>query len=244
MVQQAPGSSVFAGPRDEDLYKCVHCGLCLNACPTYLETGLETESPRGRIALMKAVREDRVSYTKQVTSHMDLCLQCRACEVVCPSGVPFGRLMEATWEEISQQKRAPLWKRFALNLAFHHLLSYPGRLYALGAALRLYQRTGLPRLFGRVPGMPGRFHRQLPSLPGNFFKPPGDVGCPPYQGQGQGRPALRLRYAFDSWPDYGSRRAGACQERLPGSSAPRPGLLRRFEPARWRQAAGTEYGSA
>ena len=87
--QQAPDHPVFAGPRDEDLYKCVHCGLCLNACPTYLETGLETESPRGRIALMKAVREDRVSYTKQVTSHMDLCLQCRACEVVCPSGVPF-----------------------------------------------------------------------------------------------------------------------------------------------------------
>ena len=147
--QQAPLRSVFAGPRDEDLYKCVHCGLCLNACPTYLETGLETESPRGRIALMKAVREDRVSYTKQVTSHMDLCLQCRACEVVCPSGVPFGRLMEATREEISKQKRAPLWKRFALNLAFHHLLSYPVRLYALGTALRLYQRTGLPRLLCR-----------------------------------------------------------------------------------------------
>ena len=176
--QQTPLPPVFAGPRDEDLYKCVHCGLCLNACPTYLETGLETESPRGRIALMKAVREDRVSYTKQVTSHMDLCLQCRACEVVCPSGVPFGRLMEATREEISEQKKAPLWKRFALNLAFRHLLSYPGRLYALGAALRLYQRTGLPRLLRRVPGMAGRFHRQLPDMTGRFFKPQGDVAAP------------------------------------------------------------------
>ena len=82
-------------PQD-DLYKCVHCGFCLNACPTYIETGLEAESPRGRLALMKAVNEGRLDITPQVVGHWDLCLQCRACEVACPSGVPYGRLMEAT----------------------------------------------------------------------------------------------------------------------------------------------------
>ena len=69
----------------DDLYKCVHCGLCLNVCPTYLQTGLETESPRGRIALMKAVQEGRVGLTNQVVPHMEMCLQCRACEAACPA---------------------------------------------------------------------------------------------------------------------------------------------------------------
>ncbi|MDP3062860.1 MAG: 4Fe-4S dicluster domain-containing protein, partial [Chloroflexota bacterium] len=83
-------------PRDEDLYKCVHCGLCLNVCPTYTELLVEPESPRGRIALMKAVSEGRLEMTPRVVSHWELCLQCRACEAICPSGVPYGRLMEHT----------------------------------------------------------------------------------------------------------------------------------------------------
>ena len=78
------------------MYRCVHCGLCLSSCPTYAVTGLETESPRGRIALMKAVNEGRLEITPRVASHWDACLQCRACEAVCPSGVPYGRMMEKT----------------------------------------------------------------------------------------------------------------------------------------------------
>ena len=80
----------------EDIYKCVKCGFCLTACPTYLDTGLETESPRGRIALMRAVTEERLPLTNRIIDHWALCLQCRACEAVCPSGVPFGHMMEST----------------------------------------------------------------------------------------------------------------------------------------------------
>ncbi len=75
-------------PAEADLYRCVHCGLCLSSCPTYLELGVETESPRGRIALMKAVNEGRLGISSRVVSHWELCLHCRACEWVCPSGVP------------------------------------------------------------------------------------------------------------------------------------------------------------
>ena len=93
----------FAGPdapAEADLYRCVHCGLCLSACPTYVETRLEAESPRGRIALMKAVHEGRVGISERLVSHWELCLQCRACEAVCPSGVPYGRLMEHTRAQV------------------------------------------------------------------------------------------------------------------------------------------------
>ena len=159
------------GPRDEDLYKCVHCGLCLNVCPTYLETGLETESPRGRIALMKAVREERVGLTPRVVSHMELCLQCRACEAVCPSGVPFGRLMEDTRAQTAQQRKAPLLRRVALRLVFRHILPHPRRLYRLGNLFSLYQRSPLYWLLRRIPGRLGRLHQQLPPLSSAFFKP-------------------------------------------------------------------------
>ncbi|HXH26223.1 MAG TPA: 4Fe-4S dicluster domain-containing protein, partial [Vicinamibacterales bacterium] len=79
----------------EDIARCVHCGFCLQACPTYLQLGMETDSPRGRIALIDAMTSGRAQPTAPLLAHLDLCLQCRACETACPSGVPFGRIMEA-----------------------------------------------------------------------------------------------------------------------------------------------------
>ena len=123
--------SGFAGadaPVEADLYRCVHCGLCLSACPTYIQLGVETESPRGRLALMKAVNEGRTPITDRIASHWDLCLQCRACEAVCPSGVPYGRIMEQTRAQVLDQgMRSDNMKtisRWFLRAALPH----PGRL--------------------------------------------------------------------------------------------------------------------
>ena len=80
-------------PSAADLSSCVHCGLCLQHCPTYLVTGQETESPRGRLHLINALNEGRIEATEAYSQHINLCLVCRACENVCPSGVPFGRIM-------------------------------------------------------------------------------------------------------------------------------------------------------
>ncbi len=95
-LNQEPGFRGGDAPAEADMYRCVHCGLCLSSCPTYVELGVETESPRGRIALMKAVHEGRLGISRRVVSHWEMCLQCRACEAVCPSGVPYGRSLEYT----------------------------------------------------------------------------------------------------------------------------------------------------
>src|SRR5690242_2767997 len=78
----------------EKFLDCVHCGLCTAACPTYLETGDENNSPRGRIYLMRSIVDGRLDLTPRVERHLDLCLDCRACETACPSGVQYGRLIE------------------------------------------------------------------------------------------------------------------------------------------------------
>ena len=150
MTSPADGltGALFSGldaPQEEDMYKCVHCGFCLQACPTYLETGLETESPRGRITLMKAVNEGRIGMTPTVVSHWDLCIQCRACEVACPSGVPYGRLIEATLSQAEQHRKVGLVSRLVAWLLLKRILPHQGRLSLLVGGLRMYQRTGMQK---------------------------------------------------------------------------------------------------
>lgn len=137
-------------PSDADLSKCVRCGLCLQSCPTYIETGLETESPRGRLYLMRALAEDTIAPTANALGHLDQCLQCRNCEAVCPSGVPYGRIMEQTRAAVLKSPAAPLeWKLRALFL--REVIAKPARMSLFAKALRLAQETGLQSIAEGLP---------------------------------------------------------------------------------------------
>ena len=172
----APGFAGPDAPLEEDLYKCVHCGLCLQVCPTYVELGVETESPRGRIALMKGVHQGRIGLTDGVAGHLDLCLQCRACEAACPAGVPYGRMMEAARTQMATHRPRSLRYRLGIFFGLRLLLHHPLLLRTVAWALKAYQRSGLQRLVRgtgllRPVGALDRLERQLPRL-GRFYKRP------------------------------------------------------------------------
>src|SRR5262249_27045044 len=136
-------------PRQADLDKCVHCGLCLNACPTYRELGVEMDSPRGRIYQMIAVDEGRLALGENFVRHMDLCLDCRACETACPSGVEYGKLIEGARAQIEQRYARPWLERLLRRVVFGHLFPSPTNLKIAGALLCLYQSSGLQELVRR-----------------------------------------------------------------------------------------------
>src|SRR5437588_2026657 len=100
-----PPAKTDAGIDYELFLDCVHCGLCTSACPTYLELGTEMDSPRGRIYLMRAVTDGRLELDQQVRRHLDLCLDCRACESACPSGVQYGKLIEPFRAHMAKEAR-------------------------------------------------------------------------------------------------------------------------------------------
>jgi len=152
----------FDKPQQADLDRCVHCGLCLNACPTYRELRVEMDSPRGRIYQMVQVANGG-PITPSYIEHIDLCLACRGCETACPSGVQYGRLVEAARAEIENKIRRP-WRERALRwLVFRKLLPSRLNLAIAGALLYLYQASGLKRLAGMLEFLPARI-RELESL--------------------------------------------------------------------------------
>jgi glycolate oxidase iron-sulfur subunit len=130
------------------LLACVHCGLCLEACPTYVQTGDENDGPRGRIYLMRAVEEGRLDFgSKAFRNHINRCLGCRACESVCPAGVEYGQLLEAARADLSQSSAAQRgWTSRLLRFVLQHLWLYPARLRFAFALARLLRDARLPRL--------------------------------------------------------------------------------------------------
>lgn len=161
-----------AGPSATDLVKCVRCGLCLGACPTYDLLGLETDSPRGRIHLMRGLAEGRLELSEGVVRHLDQCLGCRACETVCPSDVPFGRLLEATRAVIADLRPTPGWRGRLQRLAFRQLLPSRQRLQLVASALRALHRSGLLRHAQRLPGALGAAAALVPPAPDRPYAPP------------------------------------------------------------------------
>jgi len=114
---------------DEDkALTCIHCGLCLGSCPTYLETGDENDSPRGRIYLMRAVQEGRLALGDTAVRHIDLCLGCRACEAVCPSGVQYGDLLEHTRDHFEKHYRRSIPQTFLSRFVIEKIFPYPERM--------------------------------------------------------------------------------------------------------------------
>lgn len=133
-------------PTQKDLDKCVHCGLCLNACPTYRELGVEMDSPRGRIYQMVQVATGAAPLNDTYKEHMDLCLGCRACETACPSGVQYGKLIEAARTELHARVERPFpWKQIE-DFVFGTLLSTPWMLRIVGFKMWVYQKSGLESL--------------------------------------------------------------------------------------------------
>jgi glycolate oxidase iron-sulfur subunit len=165
---RAPG---LAELEYSQLLQCVHCGFCLPTCPTYAELGQEPDSPRGRIYLIKALADGRAALTDSLAEHLSLCLGCRACESACPSGVPYGHLIEAGRAELEARRPGSLWRRLVRRAAFDGLLPRPALLRAVARALRGYQQSGLQRLvrgsglLQLFPASLAASERLLPPLP-------------------------------------------------------------------------------
>jgi glycolate oxidase iron-sulfur subunit len=133
------------------LLACVHCGLCLEACPTYVHTSDENDSPRGRIYLMRAVEEGRLALASNTfTRHIDRCLGCRACESACPAGVEYGQLLEAARADIADAGRKKGWTSRLLRLVLRQVWLKPARLRLAFIIARAFRDSRLPRLLLRT----------------------------------------------------------------------------------------------
>jgi glycolate oxidase iron-sulfur subunit len=132
-------------PAPELISQCVHCGFCLPACPTYVLWGEEMDSPRGRIYLMKMASEGATPMTSKWVEHFDACLGCVSCMTACPSGVDYGKLIEATRAQIERQHRRSGAERMFRQMIFS-LFPHPERLRLLRGLLAVYQKTGLQAL--------------------------------------------------------------------------------------------------
>ena len=186
----------FVGPNLPDvnvIRSCVHCGFCLPSCPTYRLTKRERSSPRGRIWLMSQVSLGKLELLDPIfEEEMSLCLNCRACEAVCPSGVKYGEILEASRAQIEQQREIPVAEKAARGIAFNLLFSDMKRFRVASHALKFYQRSGTQmavrksKLLNLI-GL-GESEKMLPELSDRFTVPHGETI--PAQGERRGQVAL------------------------------------------------------
>jgi glycolate oxidase iron-sulfur subunit len=169
-ITNSPSSSAFDAhhpPAPELIDKCVHCGFCLPACPTYVLWGQEMDSPRGRIYLIKLAAEGAAEITPTWVSHFDSCLGCMSCMTACPSGVEYGKLIEATRAQIERKfERSGEEKRHRQFL--FERFTRPDRLRGLRASLLVYQKSGLQSLargLGLVKLLPKKWQTMEALLP-------------------------------------------------------------------------------
>jgi glycolate oxidase iron-sulfur subunit len=191
-----------AGIDYELFLDCVHCGLCTSACPTYVELGDENDSPRGRIYLMRAVTDGRIPLDAAVRGHLDLCLDCRACESACPSGVQYGKLIEPFRIHLAKtgdvHDNLGWLKRFLL----FKVTPYAGRMRLALAPARLLQWSGLDWLLKKIgffkllPGSLRQFHDMLPPMRPHYGKLPEVL---PAEGPRRARVALFTGCAGDAF---------------------------------------------
>lgn len=160
-------------PAEDDIVKCVACGLCLPHCPTFRLTGRETAAPRGRVAAMRAVQEGRAEVDEAFATMMDECLACRACETACPSGVPYGRMIEAARAQVEVTR--PLRVRGVRGFALGRVMSRTWAMRAMAVGLGLTQALRLDR------AMPARLTAGAPrvSLPWLVRRVPRRLGTGP-----------------------------------------------------------------
>lgn len=163
----------FKARMDEnELLNCMRCGFCLPTCPTYIESGFqESHSPRGRIALMKAVVDGLIEPDEDFEKSLNMCLGCRACEPVCPSGVNYGHLLEEARDIVNQNKKHSIQARVVRKTVFSGLFPYQNRMRTLTGVLGVYQRSGMQKMVQKsgmmklFPESLATMEKVLPSIP-------------------------------------------------------------------------------
>lgn len=163
-IMESHGAFRWADPPDPAKYSdCVHCGMCLEACPTYLQTGNEAQSPRGRVYLIKAVSEGRMEINDSFMDPVFRCLDCRACETACPSNVQVGSLIEEARGQIRQAQPLTGMKAVISNTFLKGVFPHPNRLKTIGKLTRFYQKSGLQKI-ARGTGVMKLFPKQLQEM--------------------------------------------------------------------------------